>query len=124
MDAAAPAVLLVEDDDLLRDAFRVLLADAGYTVLEAATGQEALDAARQRAPAVVFLDLGLPDRPGLDIARALREDPATADAPIIALTGRGGTQDRTASLEAGCTDFLEKPVRPTTLLRHVRRLLG
>ena len=117
-------VLLVEDDALLRDAFRMVLDEAGYDVLEAETAEGAIETARRQPPGVIFLDLGLPDRPGLDVVRTLRSEPAMADTPIFALTGRGGTEERAACEEAGCTGYLEKPIRPTVLLQHVRRILG
>lgn len=123
MSTEAPhVVLLVEDDPLLRDAFKVLLEDAGVRVLEAESGADALDAVRQR-PDIVYLDLGLPDASGLELVRALRREPGLANTPIVALTGRGAGQ-REACMEAGFTDYLEKPVRPKTLLGHVERLLS
>ena len=83
-------ILIVEDDDLLRDAFKILLEDAGYQVLEAATGAAALETAQQRLPALIILDMGLPDRSGIDVVRSIRLDPDLIDTPVIALTGRVG----------------------------------
>ena len=121
---AAPAgpILLVEDDLLLRDAFRLLLEDAGLEVEPAGSAAEALARAGVRIPAVVVLDLGLPDRPGLDVARELRAAAATRDVPIIALTGRVGEEEQRACLEAGCSLYLAKPVGPRELLRRIREL--
>jgi CheY-like chemotaxis protein len=116
-------ILLVEDDDLLRDAFKLLLEDAGYQVLEAGTASDALTTARQRAPALVILDLGLPDRPGLDVVRVLREDPVLRDTPVVALTGRVGDDERRACLDAGCDRYLSKPVAPADLLKELPQLL-
>lgn len=120
--SARPLVLLVEDDRLLRQAFRILLEDAGYRVREAGSGGEALEAAEE-GPAAIVLDLGLPDQPGLDVCRALREHPATRNAVIIALTGRAGAAERRACLEAGCTLYFAKPVEPRELLRRLAGLL-
>lgn len=116
-------ILIVEDDDLLRDAFKILLEDAGYQVLEAGSAQQAIDVAIDRLPALVVLDLGLPDRPGLDVVRTMRQDPDLMDTPVIALTGRVGEGERRACLDAGCDRYLAKPVAPADLLRELPALL-
>ena len=116
-------ILLVEDDELLRDAFRLLLEDAGYQVLEAGTAAHALSTARERMPALVILDLGLPDRPGLEVVRDLRQDPDLQDTPVVALTGRVGEDERQACLDAGCNRYMPKPVAPSDLLRELPELL-
>jgi CheY-like chemotaxis protein len=118
------SILLVEDDALLRDAFRLLLEDVGYRVAEAGTAAEAIETASAEPPSLVLLDLGLPDRPGLDVARALRREAGTRETPIIALTGRVGADERRACLEAGCTAYLSKPVEPKQLLRRISEVLG
>lgn len=116
-------ILIVEDDELLRDAFTLLLEDAGYQVLGAGSATEGIDIARDRLPALVVLDLGLPDRPGLDVVRAIRQDPDMKDTPVIALTGRVGERERQACLDAGCNRYLAKPVAPTDLLRELPDLI-
>lgn len=116
-------ILLVEDDDLLRDAFKLLLEDAGYQVLEAGTARAALQIARERFPALIILDLGLPDRPGLDVVRTLRTEPEMAGVPVIALTGRVGQSERQACLDAGCDRYLAKPISPLDLLKELPELL-
>ena len=117
-------ILLVEDDSLLREAFRLLLEDVGYEVHEAGTAAEALRACAARPPALVLLDLGLPDRPGLDVARELRRSPETRHTPVFALTGRVGADERRACLDAGCSAYLAKPIEPRTLLRRIDEVLG
>lgn len=116
-------ILIVEDDDLLRDAFKILLEDAGYQVLEAATGGAALEMAQSRLPALVILDMGLPDTSGIDVVRSMRQDPDLLDTPVIALTGRVGEAERRACLEAGCDRYLSKPIAPTALLSELPELL-
>src|SRR5688572_2190753 len=123
MTTLAPAILLVEDDPLLRHAFRLLLEDAGYRVQEAGTGAQALEQAAAQKPQLVLLDLGLPDLPGLEVARRLTSMPATAGIPSVALTGRAGTRERDACLAAGCTHFLTKPIEPRELLRQLPAML-
>jgi two-component system, cell cycle response regulator DivK len=117
-------ILIVEDDELLRDAFKLLLEDAGYQVLEAGSAGEALSLVIERLPALVVLDLGLPDRPGLDVVRAMRQDDDLKGTPVIALTGRVGEGERRACLEAGCDRYLAKPVSPSDLLRELPTLLA
>lgn len=124
INASRALILLVEDDFLLRGAFRLLLEDAGYRVREAATASEALEATSGEQPALILLDLGLPDRPGLDVARILRDQPDTALIPIMALTGHAGEADRSACLDAGCTTYVAKPIEPRLLLRQIGALLS
>lgn len=123
MSTTDSPILLVEDDPLLRDALRLLLEDAGYRVREAGSAAEALEFATATPPALILLDLGLPDRPGLDVARILRDQETTRGVPIIALTGRVGAGERRACLAAGCASFLAKPVEPRELLRRVPEFL-
>ena len=120
----APSILLVEDDPLLRHAFRLLLEDAGYDVHEAGTAAEALEQTVTRKPALVLLDLGLPDRPGLEVAREITSNPDTAAVRVVALTGRVGARDRDACFAAGCSHFFTKPIEPRELLRRLPELIG
>lgn len=124
MSEPVTTILLVEDDPLLRDAFRLLLEDAGYRIREAGSAAEALAAVHGEPPALVLLDLGLPDRSGLDVARTLRGQPDTDRLPIVALTGRTGPEERRACIDAGCTSYFAKPVEPRELLRRIPELLG
>ncbi len=116
-------ILIVEDDELLRDAFKLLLEDAGYQVLEAGTAADALGMAEERLPALVLLDLGLPDRPGLEVVRTMRADPDLEHTPVIALTGRVGESEKQACLDAGCDRYLAKPIAPSDLLQELPALL-
>jgi len=101
-------VLLVEDDPDTRAAFTLALAEEiGEAVAVARDGQEALARARHHRPGVVVVDIGLPDVDGYAVARALRADPATAGAWLIALTGQGSPRD---AARAGFDEFLWKPI--------------
>ena len=122
MSGAEPAgrtVLLVEDSDAIRDAFTILLEDAGYTVLGAATGAEALRLAEERVPDLVLLDMGLPDMTGLEVVRTLKAAPQTAAIAVVALTGRDEEADRRACLAAGCAAYIVKPVNTQKLVRDL-----
>ena len=117
--AAAPLVLVVEDDFAIRAAYTILLEESGYAVAAAATGAEAVRLAERRAPELVLLDLGLPDMPGLDVARRIKANPATSRVPVVALTGRDDEAQRGALMAAGCAAYLVKPVDTQQLIRSL-----
>jgi len=116
---ALALVLVVEDSDAIRAAFTILLEESGYAVAAAATGAEAVRLSERRAPDLVLLDLGLPDMPGLDVARRLKANPATARVPVVALTGRDDDVQRAALMAAGCAAYLVKPVDTQQLIRSL-----
>jgi CheY-like chemotaxis protein len=119
VDPAARTVLLVEDSDAIRDAFTILLEDAGYAVLGAETGAAALRLAEERVPDLVLLDMGLPDMTGLEVVRRLKAAPQTAGIAVVALTGRDEEADRRACLAAGCAAYIVKPVNTQKLVRDL-----
>jgi CheY-like chemotaxis protein len=121
--ANVTTILLVEDEILLRRAFRTLLEASGYRVSEAGSAAEAIERAADR-PDLVLLDLGLPDRNGLDIVGALRERAARPDLPVVAMTGQSGPEAERACAAAGCVDHLVKPVGPRELVRRIPDWLG
>jgi CheY-like chemotaxis protein len=116
-------LLIVEDDLFLREAFRMMLEDAGYEVSEADCAVAALNAVQTAKPDLVLLDLGLPDRSGLDVAREIKADPRTADIVIVALTGSVGNAEKKACLEAGCAAYFVKPLSPKELLKKLPEYL-
>jgi CheY-like chemotaxis protein len=118
------SILLVDDEPLLRRAFRTLLEASGYEVGEAGSAREALERAAADPPALILLDLGLPDRPGLEVARELTRLPATSAVPVIAMTGRSGADVAHECAVAGCVGHLVKPVEPRELLRRIAAFLG
>jgi len=118
------SLLLVEDDVLLRHAFKLLLEDRGYHIAEAGLASEAIEKAMHATPDLILLDLGLPDAPGLDVARELRKHESTRDTPIIALTGRVGANEKEECLRAGCTSYLTKPIDPKVLMVRIAEFLS
>jgi CheY-like chemotaxis protein len=102
-------LLLVEDNEINRDMI-VRRLRKRFEIAVACTGEEALAKARTEAPAVILMDLGLPDIDGLDATRQLKADPVTARIPIIALTAQAMAGDREKTLEAGCDDYEQKPI--------------
>jgi CheY-like chemotaxis protein len=121
---SSPLILLVEDDAFLREAFALLLEEAGYRVGQAGSAREALERVAAEPPDLVLLDLGLPDRSGLEVARSLRDLTVTATVPIVALTGRTGPDHEQACFAAGCSHFFTKPLEPSMLLQRLPALLA
>jgi CheY-like chemotaxis protein len=123
-DGAPPEplrVLVVDDIRDVADALRELLELSGYTVAVAFSGPEALEVARQFRPEVVLCDLGLPGMDGYAVAAALRQDPVTAGARLIALSGYGQQEDQRRSRETGFDLHLTKPVKFEVLQRLLVR---
>jgi CheY-like chemotaxis protein len=113
-------VLVVDDNRDSADSLRLLLELRGFQAAAAYTGPDGLDAARQFRPDVVLCDLQLPGLDGYAVAQALRQDPTTAHARLIALTGYGSPSDQKRCLEAGYERHLSKPVEPDELYRLLR----
>jgi CheY-like chemotaxis protein len=109
-------VLVVEDNRDSAESLRRLLQLCGYAVTIAETAKEGLDAARSIRPDVILCDIGLPDADGFSLARALRKNPETSTARLIAVTAYGKDEDREQSKKAGFALHLLKPVSPGTLL--------
>jgi two-component system phosphate regulon response regulator PhoB len=102
-------VLIVDDERDLRTLLDFNLRQAGFETAHAASGAEALARARALRPAVIVLDLNLPDVSGTDVCRLLKADPSTQTIPILMLTARGGENDRIHGLELGADDYVGKP---------------
>jgi CheY-like chemotaxis protein len=115
----SPRVLLIEDNPDVAETLRELLELLGHPVEVALTGPEGVETARRLCPDVVLCDLGLPGMDGYAVAAALREDPATAGARLIALTGYGQEENIRRSTEAGFDAHLTKPVSLDDLKRHL-----
>jgi DNA-binding response OmpR family regulator len=113
-------VLVVEDEAKIARLVRDYLEHAGFEAVVVGDGETALASARRSTPDLVVLDLGLPDRDGLDVARALRR---TSGVPIVMLTARGDEIDRVVGLELGADDYVVKPFSPKELVARVRAVL-
>jgi two-component system phosphate regulon response regulator PhoB len=112
-------VLIVDDERDLRTLLDFNLRQAGWRTAQAETGAEALARARSLKPAVVILDLNLPDVSGMDVCRLLRADADTRDLPILMLTARGAEEDRVQGFEVGADDYLPKPFSVRELVLRV-----
>lgn len=110
-------ILVIDDEPQLRRAMRATLSGIGYTVLEAKSGEEALDQLRETQPDLVLLDLNMPGIGGLETCRAIRE---RSDIPIIVLSVRNTESDKVQALDAGADDYVTKPFGIQELLARIR----
>jgi len=117
---ARATILVAEDDPKTAELVRLYLADAGFTVLQAADGPSALASARAASPELVILDWMLPRASGISVCRALRRE---SEVPVILLTARAGEEDRLRGLETGADDYVTKPFSPRELVARVRAVL-
>ncbi len=113
-------ILIVEDDERIRQALRMALEEEQYRVTEVGTAEEALLAFRQRPAQLVLIDVMLPGLDGFDLCRSLR---SSGDVPIIMVTARSDSHDVVAGLEAGADDYVTKPFVPKELSARIRALL-
>jgi DNA-binding response OmpR family regulator len=113
-------VLVVEDEMKIARLVRDYLEHAGFEVIVTGDGGSAIASARGSKPDLVVLDLGLPGRDGLDVARELRQ---TSNVPIVMLTARGDEADRIVGLELGADDYVVKPFSPKELVARIRAVL-
>jgi two-component system cell cycle response regulator DivK len=118
---AGEQILVVEDNDKSMKLFRDVLLATGYRPLEATTGSQAVDLAAAHAPALVLMDIQLPDLDGVEALARLRADERTASIPVLALTALAMQGDRERFLAAGFNGYVSKPVNVVELLDTVRR---
>lgn len=116
-------VLVVDDEQDLRRLLGYFLKKEGYEVLEAATGEEALNLAREEPPDLIILDLMLPGIDGIEVCRLLKRNPSTVSIPIIMLTAKGAEADIVKGLETGADDYVPKPFSTAVLVARVKSLL-
>jgi len=119
----SPSVLLADDSATVRALARMELETAGFHVLEAGDGEQAVALARERLPDVVLLDIEMPVMDGYACVQALKSDPATAGIPVVFLTGRVSADDVVRALRLGGHDYLRKPPESAELLARVNAAL-
>lgn len=113
-------ILVVDDEPQLRRVMRTTLTDLGYTVIDAKTGEDALEMLRHDQPDLILLDLNMPGIGGLETCRAIRE---TSEVPIIILSVRNTEREKVQALDAGADDYVSKPFGIQELLARIRAAL-
>ncbi|MBQ4616108.1 MAG: response regulator transcription factor [Mailhella sp.] len=116
-------ILVVDDDEDIRDLLTFNLIREGYSTVEAADGVEALELARSRRPSLILLDVMLPRMDGLAVCRELGKDHLTEHIPVIMLTARGDEVDRIVGFELGADDYVVKPFNTRELLLRIKAML-
>ena len=116
----SPDILVVDDEPQIRRVLRSTLSFRGYTISEAASGEEALEMVRKLKPDLILLDVNLPGMSGIETCREIRR---STDAPIIVLTVRNAERDKVVALDAGADDYVTKPFGIEELLARVRASL-
>lgn len=117
------SVLIVEDEEDIRELVSYNLLKEGFQVVSVASGEEALGAVASHAPDLILLDLMLPGVDGLTVCRRLKSSPQTASIPVVMLTAKGEESDIVAGLNLGADDYITKPFSPKVLLARVQAVL-
>jgi DNA-binding response OmpR family regulator len=122
-DRGTPLVLVADDEEDIRALVAFRLKRAGYEVITAADGEEALLLATTRLPDLAVLDMMMPKATGLEVTRSIREQATTKHIPVILLTARAQEADVARGFEAGADDYVKKPFSPQDLQTRVQALL-
>ena len=120
---AKDLILVVDDEEDILELVRYNLARAGYQVVCAATGEDAIAKAKRKLPDLIILDLMLPGMDGLEVCKVLKNDSKTEHIPIIMLTAKTEETDIVSGLEVGADDYITKPFSPKVLIARVRTIL-
>lgn len=121
---AGELILIIEDNEKNRRLVRDVLQFKGYQTIESETGEEGVELARSRQPALVLMDIQLPGIDGITALKRLRDDPATRGIRVMAVTASAMTQDRQTILAAGFDGYQSKPINVKTFLAAVQELLA
>ncbi|MBJ7599699.1 MAG: response regulator [Candidatus Nephthysia bennettiae] len=114
-DGPRPLVLVVEDNPVNLELVEAVLEREGYEVVSAVSAEEALKRLDRLRPDLVLLDIQLPGLDGLGLTRLLKANPVTVEIPIVALSAHARLEDRQAALDAGCVDYISKPIDTRSL---------
>ena len=120
---ARELILIIEDNDRSLMLLRDVLEGQGYQTIESTTGEEGVELAVSRLPALILMDIELPGMDGKEALKRLRENPATQNIPVVAVTASAMRSDRPKILAAGFTSIIYKPIRLNPFLDKVRRTL-
>ncbi len=116
--------LIIEDNEDNMTLITRFLKKFGYQIIEAETGRQGVDAALQKKPDFIILDIQLPDIDGTEVLRLIRESEDGGSVPIIAMTSFAMSGDREKLLDAGCNGYIEKPIDPDRVLSQIKRVIG
>ncbi len=116
-------ILVVEDQEDNLRILRDLLTNAGFEVIEAVNGKEALSVAEAERPDLILMDIQLPELDGLEATRRIKANSAIRHIPVIAVTSYAMSEDNERAMAAGCDAYFAKPVSPRTLLAKIREYL-
>jgi CheY-like chemotaxis protein len=121
---ALPTVLLVEDFDDTRLMMKMWLMKNGYRVIEAETGEEAINVAQRELPDLILMDVMMPGMSGLDATQRIREYQALRRTPIVAVSAYGANEYRSLAIEAGCNEYVSTPFDPGALAELIKSLIA
>jgi two-component system cell cycle response regulator DivK len=116
-------LLVVEDNEVNLYLIRFMLEKAGYEVVAAKDGMTGVEMAVSEKPDLIIMDIQLPDINGLEATRRIRSSETDREIPIVALTSYAMTGDREKALAAGCTGYIEKPIKPESFIQEIQRFL-
>ena len=116
-------VLVVDDEDDIRELCRVNLEFEGFQVIDASNGPTGLEKAVNERPDVIFLDLMMPEMDGWEVLQRLKENDATADIPVVLLTARTGEDDQMRGWQEGILEYVSKPFNPLSLVEWAKRAM-
>jgi CheY-like chemotaxis protein len=121
---SAQTILLVEDFDDTRLMMRLWLTKKGYRVIEAASGEAAVEIAQRQNPDLIIMDMMMPGVGGLDATRQIREYRSLRQTPIVAVSAYGAAEYRDRALDAGCNEYVSTPFEPDKLSKLIEQLLA
>jgi CheY-like chemotaxis protein len=116
----AHRILIVDDDRTLRTFVKMILVSAGYETGEACNGLEALERVKHFKPEIILLDWMMPVMNGLETCKRLKQDPATKHIPVLMITVVEGVDRKQEALDAGCSDFMNKPIKKQEILHKLK----
>ncbi len=117
-------VLVCDDEPYIVESVSYVVRKAGFSVVVAEDGEEALAAAKREKPDLIFLDIMMPRLSGHEVCRKVKEDPETRDAYVVMLTARGQEEDERKAMEAGADEFMTKPFSPRKMRAKLQEVLG
>ena len=120
---AHETIMIVDDEQYIRELLNYNLTKEGYSILAAATGEEALEVVGRSKPDLIILDLMLPGLDGVEVCRRLKQNPDTQHIPIIMVTAKGEDSDEIIGLEIGADDYITKPFSPRVICARIRAVL-